>query len=856
MYKAAWKSLLHRRARLLLSALAIVLGVAFVSGSLIFTTMLSVSFNGILRGTVADVNVDPVGTYTSNGSTFDSTTSTAGRVLLTPAEVERFRTVEGVRSATGTVFSVNTYPIGSNGKVIASIGPPGVVTNWYTDPAFGGLPGVVLRSGHPPQNSEEMVVDPTTLTKSGYQLGDRMRVSLPNGEVVTKTVVGTAEWGGGGTAGATYVFFTTPEAQKLLLGGRDGFTGAWITAARGVSIPDLVARVEAATPKDFEAVSGQAAADATASSVNKALSFINTFLLVFAAIALLVASFLIVNTFSIIVAQRGRELALFRAIGASRRQITRTVLFEAAVTGFVGSTLGLGLGWLLALGIRALFTRIGIDLGSTLPVITLPAVGWSYAVGMIITMVSAWLPARKAGHVPPIAAMSGDVMTGSGNLGVRAAIGVSMAVVGAAGMGTGLWTHVSHRALVVGVGAALVLLGVAGASPLIGRPVIALMGWLYRRAFGEIGKLAALNAVRQPRRTAATASALMLSLALVTTLSVLGSSASTSIHSLVTTTMTSDFTLQSVTRGMLPASLPKTVAAVPGVDKASPFYSTYAAIDGRNSFVNVADPSAFNTLIGQRLVAGRLNGTDGSVMVDERAAQRQGLSVGDEVTAVSPVSRTPVTLTVSGIYATDAGSAMGDYTVNVATGRDLGAPDGPTAIAVTDAPGADPAKVRAGLDAATADLPTVVVMNRDEYAKQITSQVDRLLNMIYALLGLAIVIAVLGIVNTLALSVIERTREVGLLRAIGTTRPQLRRMVTLESVIIAVLGSVLGVGLGVAFGTALQRSLAGSGLTHLVLPWGQLVLYLVAAAVVGVVAAVWPARHAARLNMLRAIATE
>ncbi len=855
MYKAAWKSLLHRRARLLLSVLAIVLGVAFVSGSFIFTNMLSVSFNGILRGTVADVNVDPVGTYTSSGSTFGTDTSTVGRVLLTPTDLQKFRGVQGVKSATGTVFSINTYPIGKNGKVIASIGPPGIGHNWYTDPAYGGIVGVQLRSGHAPLTDNEIVVDPTTLAKSGYRLGDTMKVSLPSGEVVSRTIVGTAEWGSGGTVGATYVFFTTAEAQKLLLGGKDGFTGAWITTQPGASISDVVTRVQAVTPKDFEAVSGKTAADATATSINKALSFINTFLLVFAAIALLVASFLIVNTFSIIVAQRGRELALFRAIGASRRQMTRTVLFEAAVTGFIGSTLGLGLGWLLAVLIRVVFKRLGIDLGQALPGITLAAVGWSYAVGMIITMVSAWLPARKAGHVPPVAAMNGEVMTGSGNLGVRAVIGVALTLIGVAAMGTGLWTHLWNRPLVIGIGAALVLLGVAGASPLLGRPVIAIMGWIYRRLFGEIGKLAALNAVRQPRRTAATASALMLSLALVTTLSVLGSSASRSIHSVVATSMTSDFTMQSVTGGLLPASLPSTVSSVPGVQTAAAFYTTVVLDNGDRTFITVADPSGFNTLIAQTLVDGALNTRDGTVLVDQTAATRRGLAVGDTMVVTSALTRSPVTLTVCGIYRTDS-PGLGNYIVNVATGRGLGAPEAPVAIAIKDAPGADTAAVRAALDKATADLPTVVVMNKAEYASQLTSQVDQLLNMIYALLGLAIVIAILGIINTLALSVIERTREVGLLRAIGTTRPQLRRMVTLESVIIALLGSVLGVTLGVAFGTALQRALAGSGLSDLVIPWGQLLLYLVAAAAVGVIAAVWPARHAARLNMLRAIATE
>ena len=855
MYRAAWKSLLSRKARLFMSALAIVLGVAFVSGSFIFTTMLSDAFHGILKGTVADVNVDPVGTYTStNGSM--STYGEAGKVLLTPTDLAKIRGVDGVKTATGAVFTTGAYPIGNNGKVIGTVGLPAIGINWFTDSAYGGRDGVVLKSGAGPASDGEMVIDPQTLKKSGYSLGDSMRVSLPNGEVVSKKIVGTAEWGGGGTAGATYVFLTTKAAQQLFLGGKDAFTSAWVTAQPNVNLDDLTKRIDAVLPAHFEAVTGQVAADNSLSAVNKAMSFITTFLLVFAAIALLVASFLIVNTFSIIVAQRGRELALFRAIGASRKQMTRTVLFEAAITGLIGSTLGLLFGWLLAFGIKGLFSQMGMSLGDAVPGLPLSAVIASYAVGMIVTMVAAWLPARKAGHVPPVAAMGGEIMTGASDLGRRAIFGTGLVVLGAAAMAAGLWANVPKPAAVAGVGMALVLLGTAAASPLLGRPVIAGLGWIYRRLFGEVGKLAELNSVRQPRRTAATASALMISLALVTTLAVLGATASKSIHSVVVTSSRTDFVLQSVTNGLLPASLPKTVEGVEGVSAEYPLYSTYVTLGGKQTYLNVMDASAFDKVLDQTLVAGTTNTAPNSVLVEKGAAEKRGLTVGQTIQVQTLTTKETVTLTVSGIYSVASGTGIGDLTVNVATGRALGAPDQPYYIGIVKDASTSADTLRAGLDKATASLPTVVVMNNEDIANQATSQVDRLLRMIYALLGLAIVIAVLGIVNTLGLSIIERTREIGLLRAIAVLRRQVRTMITLESVIIALLGSILGVTLGMLFGTVLQRALANDGLNKLVFPWGQIALFLVAAGVVGVAAAAWPARRAARLDVLQAIATE
>lgn len=869
MYRAAWKSLLNRRARLVLSTLSVVLGVAFVAGSFIFTHMLSSVFDGITRGTVADVNVNPVGTYTSDASAaLGGNTSASQAPLLSAGDLARFRGVEGVKSATGTIIVTGVYPLAATGKIIGTVGAPGIASNWFTDPAYGGQPGIVLRSGRAPASDSEVVIDPASLSKSGRSLGQAIKLALPDGDVVTRTVVGTGSWGGGGTVGATYVFFTTAEAQRLLLDAEPRFTGAWITAEPGTDIPSLVQRIQRDVPAHFEAVGGVAAAANTASQINRGLSFINTFLLVFAAIALLVASFLIVNTFSIIVAQRGRELALFRAMGASRRQVTNTVLMEAAVIGVAGSTAGLLGGWLLAWAIRALFRGLGIDLGAAPPGLTVEAVVAAYAVGMIVTMVAAWLPARRAGRVPPVAAMSGEAFSSPTGLGARAVVGIGLTVLGAAGMAVGLWAHIPKHTLVIGIGAALVLLGVAGASPLIGRPVVAGVGLGYRRMFHEVGRLAQLNAVRQPRRTAATASALMLSLALVTTLSVLGSSASASIHSVIDGSLRGDFTVQSITTGTLPAKLSGELSQVHGVARVDALYITAVGMAGSDpgatttsaagdtAMMTVMDVDSFDRIIQQTLVSGSLDRATGTVLVEQREAERRGLHVGDSLPVIVPATRTPVELTVSGIYSVPQGVSVGGFSVNLATGRELGAGDTPYELVVTMAPGADEAAVRSALDDATASMPTVVVMDSQQYAQQASGQVDQLLNMIYALLGLAIVIAVLGIVNTLALSVIERTREIGLLRAIGLTRAQLRLMITLESVIIALLGAVLGVVLGVAFGASLQHDLSGSGLNRLVIPWVQLVLYLVAAVVVGVVAAVWPARRAARLDVLQAIATE
>ncbi|MEL4356422.1 MULTISPECIES: ABC transporter permease [unclassified Luteococcus] len=853
MYKASFKSLLARKLRLLMSAVAIMLGVAFVAGTLIFTGMLKSTFDDIMRGTVADVNVVVKGTYDPQSMDMSQVSSTA--MVLTPADLEKIRAVPGVQQAEGVVSMTEVFPIGSDGKVLNVGGAPGIASNWLTAPALGNTPGVTLKEGREPRTTDEVVVDPKTLERSGYRIGDRMKFVSSAAGSFTKTIVGTASWGSGGSAGAMYSFFTDAEAQRLFLGGKKVFQTGWVSLEPGKDPVAMSAEVGTVVPQGYEAVDGQKAADATASVVNQGLSFIDTFLLVFAAIALVVASFLIVNTFSILVAQRSRELALFRAMGASRGQVRNTVLLEALVIGLVGATIGLFVGWLLAIGIVQLFGQMGMDFGGKVPRPGWNAILASYLIGTLVTLVAAWMPARAASKVPPVTAMTGALSNTDKGLGRRIWFGVALGLAGALAMVSGLWWLDDDRALVVGVGAAAVLLGVAAASPWMGRPVTWLLGRAYRSAFGEVGKLAELNATRQPRRTAATASALMLSLALVSALSVLGSSASSSLRTAISEGLRGDLMVESATFGNFPHSIAEQTQKIDGVQKVNILRGGMVIRDGQRTWLAVQDPASFNRMLAQELVAGRQATGMNETVLNRDAAEEWGKKVGDVVTVIGG-DRKPTPLKVVGLFTDAEGGSMGNLVVNQKTGAKFVPPNQDQLLSVELAPGADLKRVHGEMDKFTDELPMVRVMDAQELIENRSSQVNQLLNVIYGLLGLAVVISILGIVNTLGLSVVERTREIGLLRAIALTRGQLRAMITLESVVIALLGSILGISLGVVFGAALQRVLADSGLSTLAIPWGRLLLFLAVAALVGVLAAVWPARRAARLNVLDAIAQE
>jgi putative ABC transport system permease protein len=847
MLAASWKSLLGRKLRLFMSAFAIVLGVAFVSGSLIFTDTLGKAFSGIVD-TVGDVVVRP---QTASGD-FDA--ARTAKTLPGPM-VRDLASVPGAARADGNVTDPTTFVVSKQGKLIGGQGAPGLGISYNDAPTAAGDPPASVKQGRWPERTGEVVLDALTAERADYRIGDTVTLATSGAQpLVRATLVGTAEFKSGGLVGATLAFFDTKTAQDMYLGGKDEYTDAWVTAARGTSQADLAKAVQARLPQGYEAVTGAAVAKESQNSINQALSFISTFLLIFAGIALFVGSFLIINTFSILVAQRSRELALFRALGAGRRQVTRSVLFEAFVVGLVGATLGLGLGFLLALGIKALFGTFGLDLSGSPLVFQWSTALWSYAVGLAVTMVAAYLPARRAGKMPPVAAMRDDVALPESALRWRIVVGGVLMAGGLVCAYLGGFTSIDNSALYVGVGVFALLLGVSLTSPVIGRPVIAACGFFYRRLFKTVGVMAEQNAIRNPRRTAATASALMIGLTLVSMMSVFGASAKASVDKSIAQNFVADYVVSNAIGQPFSSQVTKQVAAVPGVEVATPMRYTSVTLNKDRYFTAAIDPATFATAVPIELTKGSLAGLgQDHVVLEDKTATKLHLGVGSRLDAELAGQHTP--LTVTGIYKSMEALSM-PMIVSLDTATAAGVPAQDTLAFVLRKDGANAKAVEAGIENVIADLPTVTLKDQEAFAAEQRKPIDQLLYMIYALLGLAVVIAVLGIVNTLALSVIERTREIGLLRAVGLSRRQLRTMLRLESVAIALLGAVLGVVLGLGAGWTLQRSLADDGIDVLAIPVGQLAVFVVLAGLVGVLAALWPGRRAARLDVLRAITTE
>ena len=848
MLRASWKSLMGRKLRLFMSAFAIILGVSFVSGSLIFTDTLGKAFSGIID-TVGDVVVRP----DSVSGDFDSAPSSA---TLPGAMVRDLASLPDVARADGNVSDPTTFVVSTKGKLIGGQGAPGLGLSWSDAPTAAGEPPAYIKQGRSPHQKGEVVLDAGTAERAGYTIGDEVTLATSSPTpIVRATLVGLAEFKSG-LVGATLTFFDTKTAQGLYLGGRDEYTDAWVTGKDGVSQEDLAKAVQAKLPKGYQAVTGEAVAKESQNSINKALSFINTFLLVFAGIALFVGSFLIVNTFSILVAQRSRELALFRALGAARRQVTRSVLFEAFVVGLVGATLGLGLGFVLALGIKALFAQFGLDLSGSPLVFEWTTAMWSYAVGLLVTMVAAYLPARRAGKMPPVAAMRDDVALPESALRWRLLVGGVLMVGGLVAGYLGAFTTIDHSALYVGGGVFGLLLGVALTSPVIGRPVIAACGFVYRRLFGTVGVMAEQNAIRNPRRTAATASALMIGLTLVSMMSVFGASAKASVDKSIAQNFVADYVVSNAIGQPFSSTITADVAKVPGVEVATPVrYTVFKkGVDDRQ-FAAAVDPATFARAVPIEVIQGKLaNLTGNTIMLTDKSSKAMGLHLGDSVKATIAAGKES-TYTVAAIYKSMEAMDIPVLT-SIATATANGRPQQDSLTFVVRQPGADKKAIEAGIDKVIADLPTVTLKDQDAFAAEQRKPIDQLLYMIYALLGLAVIIAVLGIVNTLALSVIERTREIGLLRAVGLSRRQLRTMLRLESVAIALLGAVLGVVLGLGAGWGLQRSLADDGIDVLAIPVPQLAIFVVLAGLVGVLAALWPGRRASRLDVLKAITTE
>ncbi|WP_340537100.1 ABC transporter permease [Nocardioides sp. GXZ039] len=847
MIRAALKSLLGRKLRLVMSTFAIVLGVAFVVGTLIFSDTLNRSFTSLFASTVGDVVVRPDGSSENFG--------TATTRAIPGTLVDELAQVPGAARADGMVTAFGVYVIDDKGKPIGSFGTPAIGANWTDAPAGNGLEGLRIVEGEAPQGPGEVVLDATTAEKSGYDVGDRVPLTT-TGEAANlePTLVGVADFAEGGSLnGATYVAFDTAEAQRLFHDGKDEFDSVWVTAADGVSQDQLRDEVQQALPSDLEAVTGDDAADESASELLKAISFLTTFLLIFAGIALVVGSFIIVNTFSILVAQRSRELALLRALGASKRQVVRSVQLEAFVLGLLGATLGAALGIVLALGLRALFATFGLDLSGQ-PLVYRPrAFIAAYVVGIVVTMAAAYLPARRTSRIAPVQALRDDIALPEESMRTRFRLGLVLALLGGGLLTIGLGDYIDSReGWFTGAGVLAILLGVTAMAPVLAKPFLRAARAVYARLFGSVGNLAGQNALRNPRRTAATASALMIGLALAGTMAIVGGSAKASVDKSVEDSFTGDFVVNSVLGAPFSSSVADRINKLDGIQDVVRQRSGFADVDGSATWVIATDPSSLSRL-GVTFEQGTAEdlAAPGAAMVTEAEAADRGWSVGDRFTVSTPGGE--ATWTLAATFKSNA-LLQGGMVVSVETFEAAGYPAEDTLLVIYADSGASDLQAR--LDDVLADQPTVTAKDQVAFAAEQREPIDQFVLIIYALLGLALLIAVLGIVNTLALSVIERTREVGLLRAIGVTRPQLRRMITLESVIIAVLGAVLGVLLGIGFGLALMQAVRDQGLEVISVPFDQLAIFMLLAVVVGVLAAILPARRAARLDVLEAIATE
>jgi putative ABC transport system permease protein len=832
MGKVALRNLAAHKIRLVLTAVAVILGVAFVAGTLIFTDSMNKQFDELFSRIGTNVAVD-----VRAKKVVESDDDGMAAQPVPAAVLKTLQGIDGVKDPKG---NVNGYAavVGKDGKIVgtAQNGPPQIGTNWTTGGTYD------LAAGRAPQGPDEVVIDTKTAEKGKLKVGDTTRV-VTAGPPARMRIVGLVD--AGNLMGATLTGFDTPTAQRLML--KPGYFSDIEMGSTGPSQAELRDRVAKALPQNLEAVTGEKLREESKSDIAAMMNFFRTFLLVFALISIFVGSFIIFNTFSMLVAQRTRELALLRAIGAARAQVTRTVIGEAVAVGVVGSTLGLAAGAGLA---SLLQTQMG-DAGQGGLTFTKTPVISSYAVGIVVTVVSAYFPARRAAKIPPVAAMRDDVALPQRSLRIRIALGSLLTLVGAGLIGAGLAGGGGNPAIPVGAGAFAVFIGVTMLAPVISVPVMKVLGAPFARLLGSPGRLARQNALRNPRRTAATASALMIGLALITTVNVLGATMRASIDEQVDAQFGADYLVEVEGAGGISTEAAQKIGATPGVASASPTYEGDAKIDNKRAWYMSGDVAVIAKAARLKITSGGTAIGDAGMMVDEATAKARGWKVGTAVPVQFTDGRTE-RLTVTGVYARS--DLIGPRLISQQA--HLRHTVKPTVAAVVVDASAPSAATKSALESSLKDYPNLKVSDQASLKADARKQVDGFVTFLTILLVMSVIIAAVGVINTLALSVIERTREIGLLRAIGISRRQLRRMVRLESIMIAVFGAVLGMGIGVAFGAALQNALADKGLGVLAVPYGTLVVYLLIAAVIGVLAALWPAWRAGRMDVLKAISTE
>ncbi|HUR77356.1 MAG TPA: FtsX-like permease family protein [Acidimicrobiales bacterium] len=841
------KGLLAYKLRLALTALAVVLGVSFVSGTYVLTDTITGFFDSTFRdvnkGIDINVTVGDLGGVNDAGGAFSDTERMDGSVL------DAVKQVEGVAYADGLVQGF-AQMLDKNGKRYGGLGPPTFGFSWGSYAEFSPLK---LQDGVAPTGPNDVAIDVVSARHMGYTVGDTVRVIL-QGPARDFKIVGIVGFGkADNLGGATIVSWSTAVAQQVLQKGTD-WDQVSAKVERGENVNDVITRIQDVLADNYKVQTGQAAAQESADAINSSLSIFTNGILFFAGIALFVGAFIIANTFSIIVAQRSRELALLRSIGASRVQIMASVLLEALIVGIVASVIGLVVGLGIGTGLRALVDAFsgGGGLPGSQVGLKPRTIVVGLSVGIITTFLSALVPAVRGSRLPPIAALRQEAVETADRVSIRRVlVGVVAALVAAFTLGYGMYGQdVPVRFAFVGLGAVGVFLGIAMLSPLAVRPVARVLGAPLART-GMPGHLARENSRRNPQRTASTAGALMIGIAVVAAVSTLGSSIDRSVGKVLDRTVKADVILSN-RAGTIDPLVEERVKALPAVAEVVPLRINQFRLGDKKRVLMALPPSGSERAFDLEVSSGTAELGDSGVLIHADIASKLHKAVGDSLDMGFP--KGSVTLPVKGIYENNQ-ATRANYVISLADFERQYVEQQDVLVFALAKPGTAAAALAHAIEAELkTDFPQIDVLDQSAFAKRQAEQIQGLLAVVNALLMLSIIIALLGIANTLALSVFERTREIGLLRAVGTSRRQTRRMIRYESIIIAVLGAVLGIVLGTIFGTAAVGALRDEGITELVLPILTIVVVLVLAGFAGVLAAIFPARRAANLDVLQAIA--